>query len=81
MKAKLNLTIAPEVLEMAKQYASDHDTSISSIVEEYLEFISKPKKKVSLVEYIDSLPKSEMFQGDIDFKKEYYEAKGKKYGF
>ena len=81
MKAKLNLTIESDVLNKAKEYASRQKTSISSLVEEYLSFISKPQKKSSLVKLIDSLPKSTQYKDDIDFKKEYYEAKGKKYGF
>ena len=81
MKAKLNLTIDPEVLEMAKQYASDHDTSFSNLVENYFESLVSMDKKESFVEMIRKLPKPTNIPEDIDFKKEYYEAKGKKYGF
>jgi hypothetical protein len=83
MKAKLNLTIEKEVLSKVKQYASDHDLSVSQIVEDYFETLYKPKKKESLVEFIDKLHKLNKpdIDPDRDLIKEYYEAKGKKYGF
>jgi hypothetical protein len=39
-KTKLTLTVDPEVIERAKQFAEQHATSISSLVEEYLRRIS-----------------------------------------
>lgn len=79
MKAKVNLTIEQELLSKIKAYAAEHDTSVSQIVEDYFEVLSRPKKKESFVEFIDRLPKPSI-DPHRDLRKEYYEAKGKKYG-
>ncbi|HCN83996.1 MAG TPA: hypothetical protein DIT07_10315 [Sphingobacteriaceae bacterium] len=79
MKAKLNLTIEQELLSKIKAYASNHDTSVSQIVEDYFEVLSRPKKKESFVEFIDKLPKPQI-DPNRNLRKEYYEAKAKKYG-
>lgn len=79
MKAKLNLTIEQDILDQMKQYALRQKTSISEIVEDYFRVITMPKKKESFVELVRSLKKPDI-PDDLDLKKEYYEAKGKKYG-
>jgi hypothetical protein len=81
MKAKVNLTIEQELLTKIKVYASEHDTSVSQLVEDYFEVLSKPKKKEeSFVEMVRKLKKPTIPEG-TDLRKEYYEAKAKKYGF
>lgn len=80
MKAKLNLTIEQDLLSKIKEYAAEHNKSVSQIVEDHFESISKVKKKESFVEMIRKLKKPNIPEG-TDFKKEYYEAMGKKYGF
>jgi hypothetical protein len=80
MKAKLNLTIERDVLSKIKQYAVEHNKSVSQIVEEYFESISRLKKKESFVDMIDKLKKPSIDR-DLDLVKEYYETKAKKYGF
>ncbi len=79
MKAKLNITIDQDILEQMKQYASNQKTSISEIVESYFRLITAPKRKESFVEMIDRLPKFDI-DPNLDLKKEYYRAKGRKYG-
>lgn len=41
MKKKLTLTIEESVKDRAKQYADRHDISISGIVEEFLDSVTK----------------------------------------
>ena len=55
MKAKLNLTIERDTLSKIKKYAVEHNRSISDIVEEHFESLSRVKKKESFVEMIDKL--------------------------
>ncbi|MEY4875865.1 MAG: hypothetical protein RL708_1014 [Bacteroidota bacterium] len=47
MTAKLTLAFDEKVIRKAKQYASRHHTSVSSLVENFLKSITdeKPKKK------------------------------------
>ena len=80
MKAKLNLTIERDTLSKIKKYAVEHNRSISDIVEEHFESLSRVKKKESFVEMIDKLKKPSI-DPDLDLIKEYHEAKAKKYGF
>jgi hypothetical protein len=83
MKKRLNITVEEKLLEKIKKYAEEHGTSLSGLVEEHFEALIKPKAKIpggmSLVEYMQSLPKVE-FPEDYDWKEEYYKAKAKKYG-
>lgn len=78
MKTKVNLTIEKSVLEKAKAYAEEINESLSGIVEDYLETLSKTKKE-SFVDYIDKLEVPKL-PADLDFKQEYYSEKAKKYG-
>jgi len=47
MLTKLTLTIEKSVIEKAKEYAQDRNKSVSRIVEEYLDGLSKNKIKPS----------------------------------
>jgi hypothetical protein len=40
--AKLTLSVAPDVVERAKRYASHRDTSVSHLVEQYLRLVTEP---------------------------------------
>jgi len=84
MKKRLNITIREDLIEKMKKYASHQKKSISNIVEEHFEELltTSPKlsNKISLVEYVKTLPKSKIvYPEDFDFKKEYYKAKAKEY--
>lgn len=43
MNAKLTLSVDEKVVKKAKAYAKENDTSVSQLVEEYLDRISKRK--------------------------------------
>jgi len=45
MKTKLTLSLQEDVIEQAKAYAKDQETSISSLVENYLKVITSAKRK------------------------------------
>ena len=82
MKARLNLTIEETLLTKVKVYAEKKQSSVSQLVEEFFESLTKKTKKKSLLDILDELPKSKTdFPEDFDFKKEYYEQNKKKYGF
>ncbi|TDK48005.1 DUF6364 family protein [Algoriphagus formosus] len=86
MKKRLNITIDEKLLEKIKQYAAKEETSISSLVEEHFEKLVSRRTGLpvgmSLVEYMQSLPKSKIdFPEDFDWKEEYYKAKAKKWGY
>lgn len=72
MKTRVNLTIEEDILRNAKVYAERHATSVSELTEEYLKSIVSPKKRRSIVDIIDELPKADI-PADADLKKLYYE--------
>ncbi len=45
MKTKLTLSLEEDVIEQAKAYAKDQETSVSSLVENYLKAITSSKKE------------------------------------
>jgi len=84
MKKRLNITVNKDLIKKMKKYAELQETSISHIVEEHFEKLLKQpstiSKEMSLVEYVKTLPKSNViYPKDFDFKKEYYKAKAKGY--
>lgn len=83
MKTKVNLTIEKEILKKVKLYAEENHVSVSSIVEEFFEELIKPEKEIEtdLFEIVDKIKPNIEFPENFDWKKEYYEAKAKKYGF
>jgi len=82
MKAKINLSIEEQLVYKIKAYAEEKHISVSELVEEYFKrLVERPsKKKNSLIELIESLPKPEI-NPDTDLKKQYFEEKASKYGF
>lgn len=45
MKKKLTLTLEKNVIELAKIYAKDQETSVSGLVENYLKAVTSSKKE------------------------------------
>lgn len=84
MKKRLNITVNEDLIDRIKKYADIRETSVSSIVAEHFEELLKQRpafsKEMSLVDYVKTLPKSEVtYPKGFDFKKEYYKAKSKRY--
>jgi len=72
MKTRVNLTIEEDILRNAKIYAERHDTSISELTQEYLKNIVNTKKRRTILDIVDELPKADI-PADADLKKLYYE--------
>lgn len=83
MKKRINLTINEELIDRMKSYADLRETSISNIVEEHFQKLLAPqlqRPKISLLEFVKHLPKSETeYPRNFDFKKEYYATKAQEY--
>jgi len=86
MNTKLTLTLEKEVIEKAKQYASQHERSLSEIVENYFKLLTESKSK-SGTENIEELsPRIKKLKGilkvdaDFDYKEVLNSEKSKKYG-
>jgi hypothetical protein len=80
MKKRLNITVNDKLIKKMKKYADFKQTSLSQIVEEHFEdLLRRPStlsKKMSLVEYVKTLPKSKVdYPKNFDFKNEYYKSK------
>jgi hypothetical protein len=72
METKLTLRLNKNVIERAKQYAQLHKTSISRLVESYLDVVTKQSKPENeITPLVESL--SGVMEVDINFdhKKEY----------
>jgi hypothetical protein len=80
MKARLNLTIDEALLSSIKTYASNNQTSVSELVENYFKQIARPAKRKNIVDLVEKLERPHI-DGGADLKELYYEDKGAKYGF
>lgn len=80
MNTKLTLNLNQAVIQQAKDYARDNQTSLSKLIENYLSSLTKkkqPSSKVSkLVESLTGVIPSDTAE---DYKKDYYEYLNKKY--
>jgi len=86
MKKRLNITIEEILLSKIKIYANQNETSVSNLVEEHFQALVEPKPKLnnglSLVQYMESLPKSKVnFSVGYDWTEEYQKAKAIKLGY
>ena len=88
MKTKLTLNIEDTIVARAKRESAKRKKSLSSLVEEYLDRISKngSQKKnrnsePSLLERIRKFKgNAEPIQGNINYKKEWHQHLDEKYG-
>jgi hypothetical protein len=73
METKLTLKLDKEIIQMAKKYASSHDTSLSKIVENYFKSLTAPPspkiKKSKLVQELSGII-------DLDINENYEENYG-----
>lgn len=83
MNTKLTLKINKRTIERAKKLASDRKTSVSKLVENYLELISKKdvekKEDFKITPLVKSLIGIAKLPEDFDYKKEYTDYLIKKY--
>lgn len=80
MKSRLNIRVDKYLLNRVKVYAEQHQTSLSYLIETYLEHLTKKSAKEDVITLVRKLNKPEI-SPDIDLKKQYYEEQMDKYGF
>lgn len=80
METKLTLKLRKNIIDRAKKYASDRKTSLSKLVENYLEAITIPSKDVDnispLVKSISGVIK---LPEDFNHKENYHQLLNEKY--
>jgi hypothetical protein len=81
---KLTLSIEPEIVDRAKQYAKRRQISLSKLIQDYLDQISKnrPEPEGNIPQDILDLTGilKDKFPNDIDLKEERYQYLKDKYG-
>lgn len=79
MNSKLTLNIADKIIEEAKLYAKDNSISLSKLIENYLQSLTKKKSdKVKISSLVESLTGVISLERN-DYKKEYSDYLAKKY--
>jgi len=73
MDTKLTLKLNQKVIEGAKTYASNKKTSLSRIVEAYLQSLTaeNDKSEFEISPFIKSISTGTELPTDLDYKKEY----------
>ncbi|ASS48616.1 MAG: hypothetical protein A3D31_07330 [Candidatus Fluviicola riflensis] len=78
MNTKLTLNLDKSVIEHAKSYAKDNHVSLSKLIENYLDSLTrKTKQKSSVSSLVESL--TGIIPSDYDEKKDYRDYITKKY--
>lgn len=79
MDSKLTLKLNQQIIDQAKKYAKENNTSLSKLIENYLQAVTSRKKKSSkispLVESLTGVIKLE----NTDYKKDYTDYLSQKY--
>ena len=79
METKLTLKLNSVVIERAKKYAKDKNTSLSKLIENYLGFLIDPKDDSEITPLVKSLSGVIDLPKDYDHKKNYKNHLLKKY--
>jgi len=80
MNTKLTLNLNKQIIESAKDYARNHKTSLSQLIENYLSSLTKKEEKETKVSpLVKSLTGIIPNEQENDYKQEYYEYLNKKY--
>ena len=81
MDTKLTLKLNKEIIEKAKEYASDKKMSLSRIVEFYLQSLTRENKKddFEISPFVKSISTGKSIPVDLDYKKEYSDYLMEKY--
>ncbi|MDR6967694.1 hypothetical protein J2X31_001706 [Flavobacterium arsenatis] len=78
MNTKLTLNLDKEIIEEAKTYAKSHKVSLSKLIENYLNSLTREsKQKSSVSPLVESL--TGIIPSDYDERKEYRNYIDKKY--
>lgn len=80
MNTKLTLNLNKSTIEYAKDYAKSNRTSLSKLIENYLNsLIQKDENQVKISPLVESLTGLIPQESEEDYKKGYYEYLNKKY--
>ena len=80
MDTKLTLRLRKNVIDRAKEYAQNHNISLSKMIESYLESVTAQKNDdIEITPLVESLSGVIQLDNDYDYKKEYSEYLMKKY--
>jgi hypothetical protein len=80
MDIKLTIKLDDDVITRAKSYAKRRKTSLSKMIESYLDSVTKPDSgKIKITPLVKSLSGVITLPDDYDFKKEYTEYLTGKY--
>lgn len=80
METKLTLRLNSKVIERAKSYARSHNTSLSKIIESYLDSVTKSEEhKTFITPLVESISGVIDLPADFDYKKEYHQYLEDKY--
>jgi hypothetical protein len=80
METKLTLKLKKNIIDRAKKYAREQETSLSKLIENYLDAISAPpdkKKEISPV--VRSISGIIQLPDDFDPKETYHKSLNEKY--
>jgi hypothetical protein len=80
METKLTLKLKKNIIDRAKKYANDRDTSLSKLIENYLDAITSPSTgKDNISPLVKSLSGVIKLPDDFDHKDIYHKHLNEKY--
>ena len=80
MDTKLTIKLDGDVISRAKRYAKHRKTSLSKMIESYLDSVTKPSsKKIEITPLVKSLSGVITLPDDFDYKKDYSDHLTNKY--
>jgi hypothetical protein len=79
MEAKLTLKLNKKVINQAKSYAKDRNTSLSKLIENYLQTVTLKKKEKSVITPLVESLTGVIDMKDKDYRKDYTDFISKKY--
>ncbi len=80
METKLTLRLKKKVIDQAKKYATDHETSLSKMIENYLSAITTESKSIENISpLVQSLSGVIQLTEDENPKEKYHEHLKEKY--
>ncbi|MDQ3111339.1 MAG: DUF6364 family protein [Bacteroidota bacterium] len=79
MDTKLTLKLDQDIIEKAKEYAKSRKTSVSRLIENFLQKITTENEKEEITPLVKSLSGIIKLPANYDHKKEYSDYLSKKY--